>query len=198
EVSRFAGSFFGWFMAVQFTVVFLVTPAYTAGAIAEEKERRTLEFLLATELSDGEIVLGMLAARLGNLFLLILAGFALLSSLLFLGGVDPMQVFAGFAATAMTMLSLGSISILVSVSARTALVAIVTAYFFSALLVLGTGCFAPPLAPLFYAQANGTTFCAEPLPTDLLIGYSILHGLVALFCSWWAVSQLRPAAMGTI
>src|SRR5262249_5376530 len=48
EAARLAEHFFYTFMTVQFAAVLLLTPAYTAGAIAEEKDRKTLEFLLAT------------------------------------------------------------------------------------------------------------------------------------------------------
>ena len=41
-------SFFYTFMWVQLLAVALLTPAYTAGAIAEEKARKTLEFLQET------------------------------------------------------------------------------------------------------------------------------------------------------
>src|SRR5438034_6096496 len=58
-----AAAFFATFMYVQFTVVVLLTPAYAAGAIADEKQRQTLDFLLATDLRDREIILGKLAAR---------------------------------------------------------------------------------------------------------------------------------------
>lgn len=89
EMPKFAAHFFNTFLAVQLFAVLFVTPAYTAGAIAEEKQRRTLDFLLATDLSSHEIVLGMLAARLANLSLLILTGLPVLGFLQFLGGVDP-------------------------------------------------------------------------------------------------------------
>src|SRR5205085_11336321 len=78
QMSQVAWSFFLAFLAVQIAGVLFVTPAYTAGAIAQEKERRTLEFLLVTDLSNREIVLGILAARLANLFLIILTGLPVL------------------------------------------------------------------------------------------------------------------------
>src|SRR5439155_9151985 len=52
----FAEQFFNWFMILQFILVFLLTPVYAASCIAEEKERHTLEYLFATDLSDREIV----------------------------------------------------------------------------------------------------------------------------------------------
>jgi ABC-type transport system involved in multi-copper enzyme maturation permease subunit len=112
EMADFAESFFYTFMAVQFIVVAVLTPAYTAGAIADEKQRKTLEFLLATDLRNREIVLSKLLSRLANITLLVLSGLPILSFLQFLGGVDPNLVFAGFAATGMTMFSLAGLSIL--------------------------------------------------------------------------------------
>ncbi len=65
RLAEMASGFFAGIMTVQFIIILLVTPLYVAPAIAEEKERRSLEFLLTTELSDRAIVLGMLGARLG-------------------------------------------------------------------------------------------------------------------------------------
>src|SRR5690349_6765039 len=45
--AMFAESFFYTFMSVQFVVMVVLTPAYVAGAVADEKDRKTLEFLLA-------------------------------------------------------------------------------------------------------------------------------------------------------
>src|SRR5262249_4871243 len=50
--TQFAESFFMGFMIAQFAVIILLVPLYTAGAVAEEKERRTIDLLFTTELSD--------------------------------------------------------------------------------------------------------------------------------------------------
>jgi ABC-type transport system involved in multi-copper enzyme maturation permease subunit len=115
RMAAFAESFFYVFMGVQFLAVSLLTPAYTATAIAEERERKTLEFLLATDLRNREIVLSKLVSRLANMTLLILTGLPILAMLQFLGGVDPDLLLAGFAATGLTMLGLASLSTLCSV-----------------------------------------------------------------------------------
>src|SRR5262249_51933445 len=44
ELAQIAEGFFAGIMTVQFIVILLVTPLYVAPAIAEEKERRSLEF----------------------------------------------------------------------------------------------------------------------------------------------------------
>ena len=95
EIANFAESFFYGFMYIQFLAVLFLTPAFTAGAVAEEKERRTLEFLLATDLRNREIVLSKLAARTGNLMLVVLTGLPILSLTQFLGGIDPGLMLAG-------------------------------------------------------------------------------------------------------
>ena len=50
-----------------------MTPAVAAGGIASERQRRTIEYLFATDLSNGEIVLDKLCARLLTVGKLLLA-----------------------------------------------------------------------------------------------------------------------------
>jgi ABC-type transport system involved in multi-copper enzyme maturation permease subunit len=111
QLSRLASTCFTTYLMVQFFVVALLTPAYVAGAIVEEKERKTLPFILATDLDDREIVLGKLAARLLHIVMFLLAGLPILSFLLMFGGIDPSLLLAGFVTTGVTVLSLGALSI---------------------------------------------------------------------------------------
>jgi ABC-type transport system involved in multi-copper enzyme maturation permease subunit len=137
QMAAFAEGFFYMFMAVQFAAVVLLTPGYVGGAIAEEKDRKTLEFILTTDLSNREIVLGKVLARLANLVLLLLAGLPILAAMQFLGGVDPNLVLAGFAATLATMLSLAAVSTLNSVYSRKPRDAIALTYVAYATYLLG-------------------------------------------------------------
>lgn len=118
RAARLADQYFATFMTMQVLAVLLLTPAYTAGAIAEEKDRKTLEFILATDLEDREIVLSKLVSRLCSLTFVLLVSLPILSLMQFMGGVDPEMVLACYLATALTMTSLASLSILASVYAR--------------------------------------------------------------------------------
>ena len=51
-------------VSIELLMVLLAAPAATAGAICLDKARGTLLHVLVTDLSDAEIVLGKLAARL--------------------------------------------------------------------------------------------------------------------------------------
>jgi ABC-type Na+ efflux pump permease subunit len=140
QMASFATNFLYAFLMIQYVTVVFLTPAYTAGSIAEEKERKTLEFILATDLRDREVVLGKMVSRLLNLGLLLLAGLPILAFLQFLGGVDILVVLAGFAASAITMFSLAGISMLNSASCRRARDAIVLTYLMAvAYLLLACG-----------------------------------------------------------
>jgi ABC-type transport system involved in multi-copper enzyme maturation permease subunit len=111
EASAFANRFADMFMAVQFVAVILITPAVTANAVAEERGRNTLPFLLGTHLSSREILLGKLFTRLLQVGLLILTGLPVLAMVQFMGGVDLSQIVAEYAALALTALSLGCLGV---------------------------------------------------------------------------------------
>jgi ABC-type transport system involved in multi-copper enzyme maturation permease subunit len=169
QAAEFATSFFYVFMAAQFLVVTVVTPAYVAGAIAEEKERRTLEYLLATELHDREIVLSKLAARLLHLMFLVLTGLPVLAALQFLGGVDPLLVVAGFATTLLTVASLAGLSILASTVCRRARDAIVMTYLLAAAYLVLSGLSWGLTVPAGWAATVVIPSATSPIRVETLV-----------------------------
>src|SRR5262249_16952390 len=124
----FANGIFNVFVSVQFILVTLLTPVYTASAVAEEKERRTLEFLLATDLRNREIVLSKLLARFLNLGMLILACLPILALLQFMVGLDLDLVLASYGATLATVASLACLGMFFSVLVRRGRDAILLTY----------------------------------------------------------------------
>jgi ABC-type Na+ efflux pump permease subunit len=217
DVPKFAQAFFWAFLAVQFVTVLLLTPASVAGAIAQEKERRTLEFLLSTDLHDQEIILGKLWARLVNLMLFLFTGLPVLALVQLLGGVDPNQVLAAFAATAVTMVSLGSLSMLNSAASRTVRGAVFLTYAQSLGYLLLSGFCCTPVALSggnwnpFWSLSSGNILVAvmrlQAGPgtvkelLEILADYMLFHAVASgLFCfiAWrnlrrWAWTEpVRP------
>jgi ABC-type transport system involved in multi-copper enzyme maturation permease subunit len=111
ELAAFATQFFALFAAVQFGAIILLTPALTAGALAEERSNNTLLFLFTTHLTNREIVLGKLTTRLLQVGLLVLTGLPVLGILQLFGGVDQLLVLAAFVGAGFTALSLGALGI---------------------------------------------------------------------------------------
>src|SRR5262245_8353139 len=118
EAANFAARFFAVFTALQFAAVILLTPALTANALAEERGRNTLIFLLTSHLTNREIILGKLLTRLLQVGLLVLTGLPVLGLLQFMGGVEPLLVLGSFAALILTGLSLGSLGLACAVFAK--------------------------------------------------------------------------------
>jgi ABC-type transport system involved in multi-copper enzyme maturation permease subunit len=92
-------SFFLGVVGTQLTLVLLAAPAATAGAICLDRARGTMTHLLVTDLSNREIVLGKLAARLGPVLGLLGATLPFVAILSLLGGVDPDALVGAFFVT---------------------------------------------------------------------------------------------------
>ncbi|MFO0807887.1 MAG: ABC transporter permease subunit [Gemmataceae bacterium] len=225
KLTQLAESYFGAFAVTQFLILSMLTPAFVAGSIAEEKERKTLEFLLATDLNNREIVFGKLAARLGTLALFVIAGLPILSIMQFFGGIDPGILLTTFAATALTVLSLAAVSLFNSVVRRRARDAIVLTYLAAVGYLAFTGLTAflkfllgmynlliwgpIDLGELFDAfQAGNPIFgfvaverainTNGPL-ADVLLNelrsYAIFHSVLTAGCVAWSVLRLRAIAL---
>jgi ABC-type transport system involved in multi-copper enzyme maturation permease subunit len=112
----------------QMVLVLALTPALVAGVIADEKQRRTLHYLLASRLSGAEIVIGKLLARMLHVAVLLAVGLPVLSLLVLLGGIDPALVVLACGAAASTAWFLAALAIWVSTIARRAREALFIAY----------------------------------------------------------------------
>lgn len=82
-------------IGIQLALVPLAAPAFTAGSICLDRSRGTLAHMLMTDLSDPEIVLGKLAARLPPLMSLIACALPVLSLSTLLDGMDPVALALG-------------------------------------------------------------------------------------------------------
>jgi ABC-type transport system involved in multi-copper enzyme maturation permease subunit len=87
-------SFFFTMTITQLALVLLAAPAATAGAICLDKARGTLAHVMVTELTDGEVVLGKLGARLVPVLNLIACALPVSALGTLLGGIDPMELSA--------------------------------------------------------------------------------------------------------
>jgi ABC-type transport system involved in multi-copper enzyme maturation permease subunit len=117
ELAAFGYAFFVMYIVVQFLVGTVAATTMASSILAEEKERQTLPFLLTTTLSDHEIVLGKLAARLAYTGMLLLSGLPVLALMQVMGGVDPQLLTAGLVATAASLVSAAGVGAAVSITA---------------------------------------------------------------------------------
>lgn len=128
QMSAFAYSTFCSLGYMQSAALLVLTPALVAGAIADEKRRKTLHYWLASRLTDSEIVLGKLFARLLHVGVFILIGLPVISLLTLFGGIDPALIWGFFAGTLSTVFALSALSILLSTLTKKPRDAILSVY----------------------------------------------------------------------
>jgi len=87
-MSRIGEKFFYALAGIQLALVLLAAPAATAGSICMDRARGTLLHMMVTDLSDVEIVLGKLAARVAPVLGLVCCALPVAALAALLGGID--------------------------------------------------------------------------------------------------------------
>jgi ABC-type transport system involved in multi-copper enzyme maturation permease subunit len=96
DLAAYGQAIFMTIVWVELSLVLLAAPAATAGAVCLDKARGTLEHMLVTDLSNAEIVLGKLAARLVPVLGLVACVLPVVALTSLLGGIDPLALFGAF------------------------------------------------------------------------------------------------------
>jgi ABC-type transport system involved in multi-copper enzyme maturation permease subunit len=189
QVAVFAQDFSERFLVVQSVTVLFLVPLFFGGAISDEKEKRSLDFLLTSHLTAREIILGKYASRVLSLAGVIMAGLPVLALTALWGGVDLLLVSFVFAVTIMSLLSLGAVTMLWSVEFPRTVHAVIWSYV--AVGVLSFCCFSP-LA--FLQPTGGLLGRASPDRVEVLGLYALFHGSITLIALAVAITQLRKRA----
>lgn len=218
QVAQFALTTFYSFAVFQLIAVLVLAPALTAGVIADERQRKTLHYLLASRLTGGEIVLGKLAVRLVHLAVCVTVGLPVMSLLALLGGIEPALLLLAFGGTATTAFFLASASILISTASRRVRDAVFAAYALELLWLVVplipwwlTGLLSGPAAPLVlgFCEAVGatgpvalfqSTFAVlttgvgslADAPLRMILSQAALGVFLSALAAW----RLRPAFRG--
>ena len=128
--------FYSTYMLLLTLVVFL-SPAFTAGTISGERERKTLDLLITTLLPTRSVVVGKLASAQAYIVLLILAALPIQSLALMFGGIVLSEVLIGTLILLVTALIAGSAGIFVSSMVKSSIASTVVTY--AAILLSSVG-----------------------------------------------------------
>ncbi len=184
ETAQFANEFFSVFAVTQLVAVVLLTPAMIAGTIAQERERRTIEYLFASQLSNAEIVLSKFAARLLHVGCELLVGLPVLALAMLMGGIAPAHLLQTFALTLATLVAVGALSISLSVWAKRSREAVSGAY-----VILLAYLLVPPVA-----AALGSEFAWLSWIGDLGEILLEVNPFYVLMSSFWIGRGGAPSA----
>ncbi len=114
EVARFGGLLFQIFSLVQLVLVLFFALLFSAGNVAQEKDRQTLILLLMTDLKNRELVLGKLFSSLLLVVVLLAVSVPVFALTYAFGGVSLAQIGASLAICTVTALASGSWGALVA------------------------------------------------------------------------------------
>ncbi len=112
-----------------------IVPPLIAGTIADERRRKTLDYLLVSRLSSGEIVLGKLLSRLFLVSSFIVLPAPIIGAVVYFGEIDLSRVFLFYLGVFTTIFFLGALSILLSTISRRPIDAIIQTYMILAALI---------------------------------------------------------------
>ena len=123
---------------LQLGLVALLAPIFTAGAITQEKDSQTYDILLATPLSNGQIVLGSLMSRLFFVIALLISGIPIFSVTQIFGGVAINAIVLSFAIAAATAFVTGALAMAIATFKVGTRRTIFSFYLFIVIYLVGT------------------------------------------------------------
>ena len=208
EAAEFALETFVAFAIIQLITLLLLIPALFGGAIADEKQRKTLHYLMASRLSSFEIVVDKVLGRAPHLAVFLGLGLPVVCLLGLVGGVPPEYVVVAYVGTLSTATMAVALTVLISTMARKVRQAVLIAYIlllawqFVPIIVFGLG-----KSPYFFPQTFKwiepvVTWVGTTTPLFVYVSTMIRIGPVGRLTGWvaeqlaWMVGlQLGTAAL---
>lgn len=123
---------------IEFVMFLLIIPVITAGSIAGEKERKTLDLLLASKMTPFSIIMGKLEASLNMVRILAFSSMPILSLVFIFGGIRIWDILLLLFTLLVSGIFVGSIGIFFSSVCKKTTTATVFTYTSVLILIFGT------------------------------------------------------------
>ncbi len=158
-------------VGIELLLIVFIAPAFTAGAVSNERERKTYDLLQITLLPRPSFIIGKLESALSYIFLLLLAAIPLQSIAFLFGGVSELELALAFVILAVTSIALGTVGLYFSTTVDRTLSASVRAYTVAFSVTLGI-----PIAMAFFVNifnnaliGTGTNATDNPVVESIFI-----------------------------
>ena len=126
-------------LTIEVVLLCLFVPSAAGGSIAGERERQTLDILLSSRMSVGEIVMGKLLSCISTAVLLVLTSVPILAVTSMYGGMQLSVLYQSAAYVGFFILFIGSIGVFCSCRFKKTTYASISAYGVIIALTIGTG-----------------------------------------------------------
>jgi hypothetical protein len=187
----------------QLTLIMLILPAYAAGAIALEREKRTLEMLRATLVTPFDVVTGKLVVVLAFGATLLISSLPVAAWCMMLGGIAPEEVFYSYSFLLMAALFVTGLGIVFSTMMKRSTGAVVATY--GILITLGVVSVVVPaiiMIPMYMSSGppalGPIAAFAITLVLALVTGWLVFLGVRALVRRLRAVRGWLGLALGFV
>jgi ABC-type transport system involved in multi-copper enzyme maturation permease subunit len=180
---------FTFLVLFQVALLAFITPALTAGAISGERERQTIDLLFVTPLAPFSIIWGKLLASMSFVVLLLILSVPIFSLVFLFGGIELDQVFAAFALTGVTAMTLGFLGVAFSTIFKRTLAATVASYGAAFVLLVGS-----PAFGLVFPTEYGASTTTLPAPPALSLISPVVPLAVLAYNSPLPGYGVRPDA----
>ncbi len=126
-------------LTIEVVLLCLFVPSAAGGSIAGERERQTLDILLSSRMSVGEIVMGKLLSCISTAVLLVFTSVPILAVTSMYGGMQLSVLYQSAAYVGFFILFIGSIGVFCSCRFKKTTYASISAYGVILALTIGTG-----------------------------------------------------------
>lgn len=148
---------FGGVVGVELLLIIFIAPAFTAGGITGERERKTYDLLQTTLLSSATFIVGKLESSLSYILLLLFAAIPLQSIAFLFGGVSEIEIILAFIILGITAVALGALGLFFSAWTDRTLAASVRAYMVALVVTFGVPLLLSPFLSIFNSAINNVT-----------------------------------------
>ena len=176
---------------IEFLLLVLIIPGQTAAAISGERERRTLDAMLSTNITPAALILGKLMASLTTTFLFITSSLPVLSLVFIYGGIQVSDLALLLGYMLFSAIYIGSSSICFSSYFRHTTTSTIISYGFVLFLFIGTlflnefpTLFSETVTPTFQTSLSPASYCLILNPCDYFLLYYESSGVEIQIYYW--------------
>ena len=194
DTARFGATLLRILAPLQLSLAMLAAAMTSTVAVSSEKDRRTLELLLISRLTDGQLVLGKLAGSLLRVLLLLVAAVPVFVIASLFGGVTMPQLARLFVVTSAAALAAASVATCVAFWKDTTFQALAITTFALVAWVAAGEVVAGRYGPVAGAQvspARAVFAAIEPAGGNTLLPFLAVSAGVIVMTNILAISRVR-------
>jgi ABC-2 type transport system permease protein len=176
----------------QLTLILLILPAYSAGAITMEREKRTLEMLRVTLVTPTDVVSGKLLVIFAFSLVLLLSSLPVAAWCMLFGGIAPDELFYAYTHLFVVAVFVSALGIFFSSFLSRSMAAIVLTY--GALIVLSvlSGVITGIVTMILAISGTGRGAFGPLGALVILLILGLASGYVVFVILRWLLARLLP------